>query len=141
MATFRARGNRWNVQVRRKGHPALTRSFTNKRNAQKWARLTEARLERGEAVLATDLALVDQLTLAELVARYRDTVSIRKKGGAVEQIVLRAFMRDGMCQKRLSDLSSADFAAYRDRRINFSVHKYDPARVLDPSQSLRGGSA
>jgi integrase len=116
MATFRARGNRWNVQVRRKGHPALTRSFTNRRDAERWARFMEAQLERGE-VVGTDAARLDQLTLAELVTRYRDTVSIRKKGGAIERIVLTAFLRDRICQKRLSQLSSADFAAYRDRRL------------------------
>jgi hypothetical protein len=44
-------GNRWQVQVRRDAHHPATRTFTLKRDAEPWARRTEARLERGEEAL------------------------------------------------------------------------------------------
>ena len=41
MATLRKRGERWQVQVRRKGSPSLTRSFLLRSDAQAWAREQE----------------------------------------------------------------------------------------------------
>jgi hypothetical protein len=38
MATFRKRGNKWQVQVRRKNQPSISRSFNQKFDAQCWAR-------------------------------------------------------------------------------------------------------
>jgi hypothetical protein len=52
-----------------------------------------------------------------VVTRYRDTVSPRKRTGDVERIVLNAFLRHPICNKRLSVLSSTDFANYRDERL------------------------
>lgn len=45
MATYRKRGDRWQVQVRRVGQPTLSRSFTTKADAQRWARHMEAELD------------------------------------------------------------------------------------------------
>src|SRR4029077_11317439 len=116
MATLRRRGSRWQVQIRRTGHPPLCRSFTLKRDAEAWARATEARLERGERPSPQRQGLRGP-TLAELVARYRDGVSRRKKGGAVEQIRLNAFLRHPICRIPATHISSPDFAAYRDERL------------------------
>jgi hypothetical protein len=46
MATIRKRGERWHVQVRRKGSPSITRSFLNKSDAQVWARQTQREADR-----------------------------------------------------------------------------------------------
>jgi len=48
MATFRKRGQKWQAQVRLKGHAPLSRSFTLKTDAEAWARQTEAALERSD---------------------------------------------------------------------------------------------
>lgn len=116
MATFRFRSNRWQVQIRRKGHPALTRSFLMKKDAEAWARQVEAAQEREEA-LPTISRSTAKVTLGSLVERYRDTVSYRKKGGDVERIVLTAFLRHEICQKWLDLLTASDFARYRDERL------------------------
>jgi len=57
------------------------------------------------------------MTLGDLVKRYRDTVTIRKKRCGIETIVLNAFLRHPICRKTLRGLSTADFAAYRDERL------------------------
>jgi hypothetical protein len=49
MAAIRRRGRKWHTQIRRKGHPALTRSFDSRREANAWAREEETRLERIQA--------------------------------------------------------------------------------------------
>ena len=45
MATFRKRGNKWHVQVRRAGKATQTRSFTHKSDAEAWARKTERQID------------------------------------------------------------------------------------------------
>jgi hypothetical protein len=42
MATFRKRGNGWQVQVRRLGRAPLSRTFGSKREAAQWAIQVEA---------------------------------------------------------------------------------------------------
>lgn len=48
MATIRKRGNRYHVQIRRSGHPPLTRSFATKSDCERWARDQETKIDRGE---------------------------------------------------------------------------------------------
>ncbi|WIW56874.1 site-specific integrase [Mesorhizobium mediterraneum] len=65
------------------------------------------------------------MTLAALVARYRDEVVPKKKGSAVETILLNRFLRYPICQRTLYELSTADFAAYRDQRLSEPKHRSD----------------
>jgi len=115
MATFRKRGNKWQVQIRRSGLSPISRSFLILKDAQKWARQVEREADQGE--LPVDWKVLRSVTLGELIHRYRETVSIRKRTGKTERIVLSAFLRHPICLKRLSELRTADFAAYRDARL------------------------
>jgi len=114
MATLRKRGTKWQVQVRRKGQPSLTQSFHLKQDAEAWARQVELQADRNE--LPQDRQILETITLGELVERYRDTVCIKKRGYAVEKSSLNFFLRHSLCSRRLSELSGADFAAYRDEK-------------------------
>lgn len=115
MATIRKRGAKWQVQVRRAGCRPVSRSFHVLRDAQAWARQTELQADRSE--LPSNPKALQRVTLGELVQRYRDTVSLRKRGYEVERIVLNAFLRHPICRKRLSEVRPEDFAAYRDERL------------------------
>ena len=126
MATIRRRGSRWQAQIRRDGHPALTSSHLSRRDADIWARAVEAQLDRDEQNGAArqqhrpPVPNGEQgVTLADLVSRYRDTVSSRKKGAAIEQAILGAFLRQPLCQRRLETLALPDFATYRDQWLGF----------------------
>ena len=48
MATFRKRGEKWRVQIRRKNQPTVSRSFTHKVDADGWARDMEHAADREE---------------------------------------------------------------------------------------------
>jgi hypothetical protein len=67
--------------------------------------------------LPRDPKALQPVTLGLLVERYRDTVSVRKRGYDVERIVLNAFLRHRICQKPLSEVGADDFASYRDERL------------------------
>jgi integrase len=115
MATIRKRGAKWQVQIRRVGFRPLSRSFHVFKDAEAWARQTEVQADRSE--LPTDPKVLRRVTLGELVERYRDTVSVKKRSYAVERIVLTAFLRQPICRKRLSEIRAEDFADYRDERL------------------------
>jgi hypothetical protein len=116
MATIRKRGTKWQVQVRRVGHRSISASFNVLKDAKAWARQKEIEADRG--ALAPDATCLRRLTLGELVERYRDTVSLGKRGHDVERIVLNAFLRHSICRKPLSNITAEDFASYRDERLN-----------------------
>jgi integrase len=115
MATIRKRGIKWQVQVRRAGHRPFSKSFNIRKNAVAWAMQSEVQADRAE--LPTDPKALRQITLGELVRRYRDSVSPRKKTGPTEKIVLNAFLTRPICVRKLSELCTEDFAAYRDKRL------------------------
>jgi hypothetical protein len=48
VATFRKRGSRWQVQIRLQGHAPITKTFTQRADAEAWARQREVAIERGE---------------------------------------------------------------------------------------------
>lgn len=48
MATIRKKGDyQWHIQVRKKGYPTQTRTFTTKADAERWGKETEIAIERG----------------------------------------------------------------------------------------------
>ena len=59
--------------------------------------------------LPPNLNQLKNTTVGQLVVRYRDTISIHKRTGDTERIVLNAFLRRPICSLRLSDVRTADF--------------------------------
>ncbi|ALK10322.1 tyrosine-type recombinase/integrase [Blastochloris viridis] len=115
MATIRKRGDKWQVQVRRQGHAPITRSFLQKADAVAWARQTETKLDRDGLVV--DTSMLKRMTKSDLVERYLTEVVPRKRGAAVERIILRAFLRSPLAKTSLSAVTAQDFANFRDERL------------------------
>ncbi len=106
MATFRKRNGKWQVQIRVTGTRPINRTFIKKEDAQRWARDTEAQIQRGEHEQGREE--LKRLTLGDLVKRYRDTVTVRKRGCANETIVLNALLRQPFAQSPLATVSPDD---------------------------------
>jgi integrase len=115
MASIRRRGAKWQVQVRRQGLRPLTRTFRLKSDAELWARQREAELDRGD--LPVDHRTLRSLRLANLLERYRDTVTPKKRGAAQERYKLRVLLAHPIAQQSLERLSAAEVARYRDGRL------------------------
>jgi hypothetical protein len=115
MATIRKKRHKWEVQIRRVGLRPVSKSFYQRKDADAWARHMEVQADRRD--LPPDMKELERVTLGELVARYRDTISIKKRTVAAEQIVLNAFLRHPICSRTLSTLRTEDFASYRDDRL------------------------
>ena len=114
MATFRKRNNRWQVQIRKTGNPTLTKTFVLKTNAQKWAHKTERKLDEG---LVLQSLSPTYETLSQILERYKNEITIRKRGGYIESYRLAKIMRNPIAEIKLSQLSAMHIAEYRDRRL------------------------
>ncbi len=77
MASIRKRNGKWQVQVRRSGYPALSKSFQRKADAVTWARQMEAEADRSG--LPTNRDVLKHTTVADIIRRYRDTVVPKKR--------------------------------------------------------------
>jgi integrase len=133
MASIRRRRDKWQVQIRRKGRGALSRSFHILKDAEEWARHMEVLADRSD--LPADPSALRGVTLGQLVERYRDTVSPRKRTYKAERLVLNAFLRHPICRRPVSDITTAHFAGYRDERLN-DIKPASVKRALVPIHNL-----
>jgi len=115
MATYRKRGSRWQAQVRRKGAQTLTRSFSTKADAQAWARQVETEADRRG--LPANRKALDNLTVGDIVTRYRDTITPTKKGAVREEMAIRVLLKHEIAKLPLSVLTVGKVAAHRDLRL------------------------
>lgn len=115
MASIRKRNDRWHVQIRRKGYPALNRSFATKSDAQAWARKVETDVDRRG--LPVGLKVLDTLTLADLLNRYMVEVTAKKRGALRETWAIRTVLKHDIAKLALSNLSVALVEQHRDRRL------------------------
>lgn len=68
MASIIQVAGKWRAQVRRRGHPPQTRTFTSKALAERWARQVESAIDKGEFKDPRDMT---KTTVSDLIARYR----------------------------------------------------------------------
>ncbi|WP_141194927.1 hypothetical protein [Maliponia aquimaris] len=108
MATLRNHNGKWQAQVRISGHAPVSKSFTSKRDAQRWASQVEKQLE-GKA-LHVDLRMLDRTTMRDLLDRYRREVTVHKRGAASENKRIDGFLRQGWSDKSLSKITPNVFS-------------------------------
>ena len=133
MATIRKRGSKWQVQIRRKHAPNLSRSFARKCDADAWGRETEVDADR--RLLKHDPRILDQTTVGDLIARYRDTISINKRDAKIEMDRLSRVLKLPIAKLSLSAVDASDFAALRDARLS-EVSAATMNRELAPLQHM-----
>ena len=68
MASIRMRDGKYQVNIRRRGYPTVTRTFTSRRAAKSWSKTTEIQMERGEFNPHSNI------TVDELIKRYANKV-------------------------------------------------------------------
>lgn len=115
MASIRKHRDKWQVQVRRTGYPLLSKTFTYQRDAEAWARDSEARIDRGGAV--SDVRDLRSITVGDLLRRYRDTVTPRKRGADIEQSRIECFLRLPLAGRSILEATTDRLAIYRDKRL------------------------
>jgi integrase len=114
MASIRLRNGKWQAQIRRQGYPNLSKSFIHKSDATTWARQMEVAADRHD--LPVDPRILTRTTVGDLIILYRDTITPSKRGRENETIILNALLRQNFTKITLTEITSKDFSAYRDRR-------------------------
>jgi len=80
MASFRKRGSgRWQAQVRIKGYPTQTKSFSTRAAAAQWVRSIEYEMDHGLFLSRNE---AETTTIAELLDRYLQENTSQKRGSA-----------------------------------------------------------
>ncbi|MFP3756550.1 site-specific integrase [Cupriavidus sp. SIMBA_020] len=124
MATIRKRGPyQWEAQIRRKGYPAQSKTFTTKAEAEAWASVIESEMTRG---VWTSRAEAEATTLREALDRYEIEILPAKKGAEPERSVVRTWRDLQLAKRTLASIRSADVAGVRDEWLRH----YKPATVL-----------
>ncbi len=121
---------RWQAKVRRRGYPAESRTFGNRRDAEKWARAREAELDRGlylpreasETVTIGDLA--NAWEAAELPGKRAKT----HFGACLNRI--RDAQAFGKGQRAIATLTSVDAAAFRDELLKDGLSPSSVRKIL-----------
>ncbi|MGF6815879.1 integrase [Paraburkholderia atlantica] len=124
MPTIRKRGQyQWEAQVRRRGYPAQSKTFTTKAEAEAWANMIESEMSRGLWVSRSE---AEATTLYEALKRYEKDISLSKKGAAQEASVLKTCQAVDLARRPLATIRSVDLAKLRDEWLK----DYKPATVL-----------
>ena len=117
MGSIRKRNGKFQAQVRREGIKPISKTFLAKKDAEVWVRGIEARIDAGEV----NLAMPKLLTLRDLLVRYADEITPQKKGKPQEIRRINRLLKDQISDTKLSKLSSASIAEFRDRRMKDGV--------------------
>lgn len=105
MASIRKRGDKWQAQIRKDGYPPLNKTFIHKADAERWSRHTESAIERGER--ATDKPSLKEQTLNGLLIRYRDSITVTKRGAQAEAYRIGTMLSHSISDLPLSKLTAA----------------------------------
>jgi integrase len=115
MATFTRRGDgQWQVKIRRRGYPAITKTFSTKAKAEYWARSVESEMDGGTFVSRAE---AETTTLKEALQRYLSEITPFKKGARQENDRIKVWMSHDLASRYLANLRSVDFAQYRDQKL------------------------
>jgi integrase len=114
MATIRQRNDRWQAIVKRAGYPTQSKTFTLKKDAEKWARLQERLFDTGQWI---DSPRDRQTTLGELLDRYATEVSSGKRGSRAESYRIETLKKHSLAKHALSAITPQMVASWRDARL------------------------
>lgn len=121
MATIRKRQGRYHTQVRKNGK-SITKTFTNKSDALKWAKEQEVKIEQGTFTTKEEKKAEQVVTLAFLLDRWEKEVLTSLKSWNVERYKVALVSRE-LGSFPLDQITSSFLAAYRDRRLNLASNQ------------------
>jgi integrase len=127
MATITKRGDlQYQAKIRMQNHPPLSKTFPNKALAEKWAKVTEAAMLKGEFIPRRE---IEAVTLNKCLERYARERSAGKKGEKQELVRINRLRLHPMAKKAMAHITSDDIEDFiRERRAEPS--KRDPIKPV-----------
>jgi hypothetical protein len=121
MATIRKIQGRYHTQVRKNGKN-ITKTFTNKSDALKWAKEQEVKIEQGTFTTKEVKKTEQVVTLAFLLERWEKEVLTSLKSWSVERYKVALVTRE-LGKFPLDQITSTFLASYRDRRLSLASNQ------------------
>lgn len=112
MATIRKHFGKWQVMIRRKGYPHVSKTFTEKSLASTWAKQTELDMERQTY---NDVTLASRTTLREVLLKYRDEGITHLKSARTITSKINIILKDKIADYGLTQLRSKHAWEFKKR--------------------------
>jgi len=121
MATFRKlRSGKWQVIIRKENYPNVSKSFCDKTTAQKFAKDIESKMDRQ---IWDDFSEAQNTTLKDLLIKYRDEITIKKKGYKEETPKINLLIRHKISSYSLMQLRSSHLYKFKDEMMQSRAPK------------------
>ena len=114
MASIRARSNKWQARIIRKGHPTIAKTFLTRQDAEKWARSLEIEIDRGTYI---NKSYAEKTQFKEILQKYLNDVAPQMRSADSQTIRVRKLMRHPIAEVNMAQLSPKHIADYRDERL------------------------
>ena len=114
MAYIRKRGAlQWEARIRKKGMPAVSKTFETRAEAEKWAREIESEMDKGIYVSRSE---AETTTLREALERYIEEYLPRLAHFDRTSYIAKALQRRPIADKYMSSIRSKDIAEFIKER-------------------------
>ncbi|QDC90067.1 site-specific integrase [Candidatus Methylopumilus universalis] len=124
MASIRARSNKWQARIIRKGHPTIAKTFLTRQDAEKWARSLEIEIDRGTYI---NKSYAEKTQFKEILQKYLNDVVPQMRSAETQAIRVRKLMKHPIAEVNMAQLSPKHLANYRDERL----------KVIKPNTVIR----
>jgi hypothetical protein len=124
MASIRARSNKWQARIIRKGHPTIAKTFLTRQDAEKWARSLEIEIDRGTYI---NKSYAEKTQFKEILQKYLNEVAPQMRSADTQVIRVRKLMKHPIAEVNMAHLSPKHMADYRDERL----------KVIKPNTVIR----
>lgn len=114
MPTIRKKGEgQYHVQIRKRGYPTQTKTFTKEADAKRWATIIESEMERGVFVSRTE---AEATLIKDVIQRYATEVLPTKRSEQSDKSRIKTLL-EAFGDYRLASLTSSQVAKFRDQRL------------------------
>lgn len=103
----------YHVQIRKRGYPTQTKTFTKEADARRWATIIDSETERGVFVSRIE---AEATLVKDLLQRYADEVLPTKRSEQSDKSRIKTLL-DAFGDYRMAILTSTQVAKFRDQRL------------------------
>ena len=114
MPTIRKKGEgQYHVQIRKRGYPTQTKTFTKEVDAKRWATIIESEMERGVFVSRTE---AEATLVKDVLQRFAAEILPTKRSEQSDKSRIKTLV-EAFGSYRLASLTSFQVAKFRDNRL------------------------
>ena len=125
MAYIRRKRKKWQVLIRKRFVKNIAKTFVLKEHAERYARETEAQIDKGIFVTYEE---AQKTRFGELLERYRREITSKKKSNETEDYKIKYLQTLPICDSCLISITPTKIAKLRDQLLTdrqpSTVNKY-----------------